>query len=562
MIDWLSLRHFAITSSVELEFKSGFSAITGETGSGKSLVVDALGVLLGGRAEQGFIRHGEDEAEISGGFELPEGDPVFAWLAERELASEQEIILRRVIRRDRPSRNFVNGKPVTASVLQELGAMLVDIHGQSEHHSLARRPVQQALLDEAAGNGDLLAQLGAAWDRYSAVERDLRALEGEQASIGERMDLLRFQISELEQLAPEEGEWDRLSAEQKRLGHAAELLEGVNAALQSCYDDDQAAHGLLERVAGDLRHLERYDASTGEIAALLEEAAINVSEAADRLRDYADRVDLDPEALRQAEERLSTWHALARKHRVNPADLAAHWSTLRETLDGLSDPAAERERLSELRDAALNECRDLAARISKRRKKTARRLAADIAGAMQELGMSGGRFDIALLPVKPGPISRNGSESVEFQVSANAGQPLQPLARVASGGEISRISLAIQVILAGAASVPTLIFDEVDVGIGGTVANVVGQRLRELGNRCQVISVTHLPQVAARAMRHYSVAKRDAAGGVDVNWTFLDRDQRVAEIARMSGSDRPSAESSAHALQMLDAGDPLTGNAA
>lgn len=556
MIDWLSIRHFAIASEVELELGTGFTAITGETGSGKSLLVDALGILLGGRGEQTLIRQGKEEAEIRGGFSLTDNNPLLPWLRERDLLSDGELVLRRIIRRDRPGRCYINGNPVSVAQLRELGDRLVDIHGQQEHHSLLQRGVQQGLLDEAAGNAGLLRDLASAWDGLTDIGRRLASIDREREDVLERIELIQYQLRELDQLNPASGEWESLSQQQKRLSHAAELLQAMSSAVEQLYEDDRSVQGQLNRMSRHLRQLEQFDPATGEIAALLEEAGVNVGEAVARLRESLDRIDPGEEDLHRVEERLSAWHAMARKHRVPPGDLPDLRSTLGTSLDQLKNPQAERERLVRLKEEAGQACERLAEAISAKRRETAPALSRKITAAMRELGMAGGRFEIVLEPVTPGPLSRTGRESAAFLVSANAGQALQPLSRVASGGEISRISLAIQVILADAAKVPTMIFDEVDVGIGGTVANVVGERLRQLGQSRQVISVTHLPQVASRANRHFSVTKRECADSVEVALTALERSERIAEIARMSGTDTPGRASRDHARQMLDTGDP------
>ncbi len=556
MFDWLSIRHFAIASEVELEFGAGFTAITGETGSGKSLLVDALGILLGGRGEQGLIQQGKEEAEIRGGFSLPDGSPVLVWLRERDLQGGGELVLRRILRRDRPGRSFINGNPVNVSQLRDLGDRLVEIHGQQEHHSLLQRSVQQALLDGAAGNSGLLDELATAWDGLRDTAKQLADISREQASVLERIELFQFQLSELDRLNPGDDEWESLSQKQRRLSHAAELLDAMHTAVAQLHDDDRSVHGQLNRIAESLRQLEEYDPAAGEIAALLEEAEINISESVTRLRESLDRTDPGVDELHQVEERMSVWHAMARKYRVLPGDLPGLRARLGYSLEQLKNPQAERERLERQQEEAEQVCERLAVAISGNRRKAALTLARKITAAMRELGMPGGRFEIVLEPVKPGPLSRSGRETVTFLVSANAGQELQPLSRVASGGEISRISLAIQVILADAADVPTMIFDEVDVGIGGTVANVVGERLRQLGKSCQVISVTHLPQVASRANRHISVTKTERGNIVDVELSLLKRPERIVEIARMSGTDTPSRASRDHARQMLDTGDP------
>ena len=555
MIDWLEIRHFAIAASVELELDKGFSAVTGETGSGKSLMVDAVATLLGARADNSLIQLGQDSAEIQCSFSLPDGHPVFDWLDQHELRSENELLLRRVIRRDKPSRGFINGKSVNISMLRDLGVNLVDIHGQHEHHSLIRRPVQLALLDEAAGNQATLANLSACYEELTSLQQQLDKISSEQTATLERIDLLKFQLDEIDRLNPVPGEWQKLEQQQKRLQHYQELVAGCQAAVERLdHDDNFNINSELNRLATQLRYLEQFDTDLGEIAALLEEATVNTEEATRQLRDRFASSDIDSDQIKEVEQRFSSFHELSRKHRIQPHTLAEHAEILRHELNGLSNPDAERERLEALLEVAREQYRTLCHTLSGTRNKSAKKLTKRITAAMQELGMQGGDFYIALHPLAPDQISRFGNETVEFLVTANPGMPLQPLSKVASGGELSRISLAIQVILAGDAMIPTLIFDEVDVGIGGTVANAVGQRLYELGKTGQVICVTHLAQVAARADHHFSVAKASRTGkngATDISIRLLDREGRIEEIARMTGSEKITQQSRAHAEQML-----------
>ncbi|MGI9317886.1 MAG: DNA repair protein RecN [bacterium] len=555
MIDWLEIHHFAIAASVELELEKGFSAVTGETGSGKSLMVDALATLLGARADNSLIQLGKDSAEIQCSFSLPDGHPVFARLEQQDLRSENELLLRRIIRRDKPSRGFINGRSVNISVLRELGVDLVDIHGQHEHHSLIRRPVQQALLDEAAGNRGALEQLSNCYNTLTSLQQQLKQITSEQTAIQERIDLLKFQLAELDQLNPVVGEWQQLEHQQKRLQHLQELVIGCQAIVNRLDLEDQSnINSEISKLISQLRQLERFDSELGPVASLLEEAAVNTEEAARQLKDRYQSNDIESVEIEEIEQRFSSFHELSRKHRIQPHALAEHTEALRTELNGLSNPDAERQRLEKLIGEQQHQYQEVCLRISNSRKKSAKKLAKQITKAMQELGMQGGNFDIALNPLPSGQISRLGNESVEFMVSANPGLPIQPLSRVASGGELSRISLAIQVILAGAAMIPTLIFDEVDVGIGGTVANIVGQQLRELGKTSQVICVTHLAQVAARADHHFNVSKDNTgrkSGVMDISIRLLDRESRIEEIARMTGSEKITQQSRAHAEQML-----------
>ncbi len=553
MIDWIAIRNFAITETVELELGEQFTAVTGETGSGKSLMVDALSILLGARADNALIQYGKDQAEIQASFNLPESDPVFVWLHAHDLAADQELQLRRIIRRNKPGRGYINGKPVNISMLRELGQSLVDIHGQHEHHSLMRRPVQQALLDEAAGNQKLLEKIAIEHDKISDLRSQLDQLKNSQQAIAERIDLLKFQLGELELLAPVADEWEQLEIAQKRSQHSSELVSGTrevaNTLLQN---DDQSIYLDLNRLRAQLRQLEPLDNTLGPIATMLDEAIVNVEEAAQQLKHHYEGIELDPQEAQELEQRVSSYHSLARKHRVNPSMLAGHAKKLRRELDNLNNPEAERERLEDDLSNAVDAYKEIAGELNKKRISTSKKLSKNITDAMQNLGMQGGSFHIAIQPVAENSFPRTGTEIIEFMVTANPGIPPQPLAKIASGGEVSRISLAIQVILADAASVPTLVFDEVDVGIGGTVANVVGERLRQLGRSRQVISVTHLAQVAARADHHLSVTKRSENGkSVLVEIAKLTDEERVQEIARMSGSDKLTSQSRAHAEQLL-----------
>ena len=554
MIDWIEIRNFAIADHVELEFEAGFTAVTGETGAGKSLIVDALNILLGHRSDSSYIRHGEDSAELQAGFSLPEDHALHHWFAEQDIPNDGECIVRRVLRRNRASRGYVNGRAVTATQLKFLATLLVDVHGQNEHHSLLQRPNQLALLDSACGAGEAVARLARDYETITATSRRMEELRELGQSARERADLLRFQVQELVELDPGDGEWEELDARQRRLSHQQELLAATaeSASRLALADDDSAEQVLLSCIAR-LEPLVSVDPALKPVCEMLEEARINLREAAGQLQAMAGEDELSPQALADIEQRVAAFHALARKHRVDPQQLADTRQRLAAELDGLEDPDAELERLAAELETAKEAWQSLAAEVSGQRSQAAQKLADSVTAVMQDLGMKGGRFEITLKPVEDGEVTRYGAESVEFLVSANPGMPPQPLAKVASGGELSRVSLAIQVILASGADIPTLVFDEVDVGIGGEVANVVGEKLRQLGRRNQVICVTHLPQVAARGDHHFSVSK-GGDGSVASEVLRLDFEARVDEIARMTGGDRLTPESLAHAREMLAAG--------
>ncbi|NKB77946.1 MAG: DNA repair protein RecN [Gammaproteobacteria bacterium] len=551
MIDWLQIRNFAIAEQVDLEFESGLTTVTGETGSGKSIIVDAISILLGDRADNGFIKHSHSTAELQVGFALPEEHTAFTWLEEQNLKNENECILRRTIRRDKSSRAFINGQAVTASQLKHLGKELVDIHGQNEHHSLLQKQIQRQLLDTASGNLGLTIELNVVFRTLADIQSQIDQLNSESQATQERKDLLAFQLEELESLSPTSQEWIELEQAQKRAHHSKELTSGAQLIAAKLYEDESHnVNGMLSHCHQQLEQLSQYDDSLVPIAVMLEEARVNAEEAAKQLKHFYEGNLVDEEELDRIEERFSIYHHLARKHRLQPQALAEHMEDMKSELSNLKDPEAELARLFELQSVAHNNYRTLAQEISAKRAIHAESLSKEVTGIMQELGMKGGIFDIKLTPHDPDTFTRYGNESVEFTVTANSGQPLAPLNKVASGGELSRISLAIQVILAKQAQTPTLIFDEVDVGIGGSVADVVGKKLRDLGHSTQVICITHLSQVAAKGNHHFNVSK-GSEGTVSAKVSKLEGSDRVEEIARMTSGAKLTEQSLAHAQEML-----------
>lgn len=551
MLTRLHIRDFAIIDELELELGAGMTALTGETGAGKSILVDALGLVLGDRADSQAIRPGARRAEISAEFDLDGLEGVREWLAERELDADGECVLRRVAGADGRSRGYVNGRPAPMATLRELGEQLVDIHGQHEHQSLLRRDAQRELLDafgEHAAERAAVAEAHGAWrDAQARLER----LGADPGARAERIDLLRYQVQELDALGLAEGEAAALDEEQRRLANAGELLERCQRALALLHDDDQSAHALLSAAGADIERIAAYDAGVGDAGEMVASALIQCDEAVAALRAYAEGTELDPARLQQVEQRLGAVHDLARKHRVEPEALPARLEELRTELDELEhagERAAEVEREVERCATAY---REAAERLHAAREAAAGRLAEQVSAAMQDLGMPGGAFEARVdwrADARPAPA---GMDAIEFQVSANPGQPLAPLRRVASGGELSRISLAIQMIGSRRAGIPTQIFDEVDAGIGGGVAAVVGDRLRALGEHRQVLCVTHLAQVAARAHHHLQVTKAAQADWARARLHVLGSEERVEEIARMLGGRRVTDQSRAHAREML-----------
>ena len=554
MLESLHIRDVAIVKSLELAFESGLTVLTGETGAGKSILIDALALALGGRADAGVIRHGAERAEVAAGFAIKPNSDAARWLQTHDLDSDGECLLRRVVESERGSKGFINGRPVPIQMLRELGEHLVDIHGQHEHQSLLRRDAQREILDDYAGLTAAVAELGGHYEALKTLETRREALARQAGDRGARVELLRYQVQELDALNLTREEIPEIEAEHARLAHGAELVEGVQAAVQTLSDDEEVAVvGQLARLSAKVEALSHIDGRLGEIGVLLNEAGIQLDEAARQLRHYLDALEPDPERMQWVESRIGAMHDLARKHRVHAEELPGVLQRLRTELNDVEDYDANLTRL----DAELVKTRAVyfaaAKDIAAKRKTAAQKLAREVGKHMQELGMPGGRFDIALTALPEGELSAHGTERVEFLVSANAGQPVKPLAKVASGGELSRISLALQVVMARLGRIPTLIFDEVDVGVGGRVAEIVGLQLRALGKSRQVLCITHLPQVAALGEHHLRAAKRNQKDGAAAATVEHLRDNdRVLEIARMLGGIEISKTTIAHAEDMLN----------
>jgi DNA repair protein RecN (Recombination protein N) len=556
MLRHLSIRDFAVVRAAELEFGPGLTVISGETGAGKSLLVDALGFLSGARADSAMVRHGAERAELSAGFVLEDAPAAADWLRAQELDEDGDACqLRRTLRADGGSRAWINGRPATLGQLSELAAHLVEIHGQHEQQALLARPSQLALLDAYGRHGGQLAAVRAAAQSWSTLLREREELSG-RGDVSERIAWLEYQLAELdrEELAPES--IAALVAGHRRQAHVAELSEACDGALARLAGDEGQAIGVqLQRLRHSLGRQATHEPRLSEVDGMLEAAAIQVDEAAVLLERVRADLDLDPGTLEELDRRLARLHELARKHRVAPEGLAAHRDALAAELDALRGAG---ERLAAL-DSGIVEAsvhwRDAAAALSSARTQAARRLSQAVTALLAELGMGGGRFEVALEPSGEARPDPNGAERIEFLVAANPGQPARALRKVASGGELSRISLAIEVAALGLDAVPTMVFDEVDSGIGGAVADIVGRKLRALGRARQALCVTHLPQVAAQGHAHYLVSK-DTGGGVTRSQVeALGDGQREEELARMLGGARVGAEARAAARALLDAVD-------
>ena len=550
MLHRLVIRDFVLVDHLELEFQAGFGALTGETGAGKSILVDALAFALGERSDAGQIRSDCERTEISAEFDL-EGAPAAAeWLREHDLDADEGVLLRRVLDRNGRSRAYLNGSPVTVQQLREVAESLLDIHGQHAHQSLLRGDAQRALLDAHARLDPLADEVSTAWRCWREAKTLLEAASGNAEALAQEREQLEWQVRELETLGFSDEEWEGLNVEHKRLAHAASLVEGARYSLDLLAEGEGACEAQLDSVASRLDDLSGYDPTLTELTQLLQSAQAELAEVVSALRRYADRVDLDPQRLSEVEGRIEAVLGSARKYRTSPDDLPGLLASWKERLAVLGD-SADVAALEARTLTARKHYEALARRLSKQRSQAALKLGAEVSRVMQQLALAGGRFEIALVPVEAG--TAYGFEQVEFRIAGLAGAEARSLAKVASGGELSRISLAIQVVTSQAARVPTLIFDEVDVGIGGGVAEVVGRLLRELGAERQVLCVTHLPQVAARANWQWQVSKQADNGQLRSRVLTLDHDARVEEVARMLGGVEITAITRQHAREMLGA---------
>lgn len=551
MLQNLHIKDLAIVTDLEVEFEPGMTALTGETGAGKSILIDALGLVLGDRADNGMIRNGCERAEISADFGVAGQTEVISWLEENALDDGDRCILRRVLARNGNSRAFINGSSVPLKSLQELGERMVDIHGQHAHQSLLRRDHQRELLDGYAGHRTLCKATASSYQQWKSAEEALAERAAAAREREERIELLTFQIEELEGLKLAVGELEEVLQEHKRLSSAGELIESCNLILDTLSDGDQTALTLLNHALSELTTLAGIDPSLEENREMLESAAIQIQEAASNLQQYGNGLELDPARLDLLDRRLAEIHDLARKYHCRPELLLETLAALSEELDQLKQITTElsnlQQEVGELRKAYFKQ----AAALSKGRKAAAKKLAKQVMEGIHSLGMSNGKLAVDIASLEEEKASANGLDRIELLFSANPGQPLQPLAKVASGGELSRLSLAIQVATIRCARVPTLIFDEVDVGIGGGVAEIVGRLLRKLGESHQVFCVTHLPQVASLGHQHLLIHKETRRKQTHTCITPLDQSRRIEEVARMLGGLDITGQTLAHAQEMV-----------
>lgn len=548
----LQVRDFAIVDRIDIEFEAGMTVLTGETGAGKSILVDALGLVLGERGSAQFLRDGAKRAEFAAEFDVSGLQSARAWLEEQALDVDDECLLRRVINDDGRSRAFINGNSVSLSQLKNLGDLLLDIHGQHFHQSLGRRSIQRDLLDHF---GDLLEKRAAtekSFAAWKAVADRLQQLTEAESDRASRLDLLTFQLQELDGLALEPGEVDALHAERQKLQNSGRLVQGVNGALHSLFEDDAGnANSLIADAVRAVESLIDYDATLEPVLEMLNSASIQITEAADSLRRYSESIDMDPRRRDWVEERLDAIQTVSRKHRVAASEMSALVSKLHQEHNELSHAEERGRELEQQAEAARSRFLQMAKALSNARQKASGSFATSVTEAMKGLGMPGGVFEISLTALDAASARPWGIDEIDFLISANPGQAAQPLAKIASGGELSRMSLAIQVIASDGSAIPTMVFDEIDSGVGGGVAEMVGRRLQELGANRQVLCVTHLPQVASLADQHFRISKVTDGKTTRTRLHVLSKDERVEELARMLGGVEITRKTLEHAAEML-----------
>ncbi|WP_303291079.1 DNA repair protein RecN [Marinobacter sp. SS5-14b] len=551
MLTQLTVSNYAIAERVELQFNKGMTALTGETGAGKSIVLDALSLAMGGRADAGAVRHGASRADITACFDISRIPEASEWLESHDLDEKNECILRRTISKDGRSKAFINGQPCPLSQLKELGGLLMDIHSQHQHQSLLRKDTHRKLLDEFAGAEQLAEQTEAAWKAWNQTNRKLEQRRQNADEAEAKLQLLRYQVEELDRLAIDSGEQEALEQEQGQLSQADTILHSSHQAALLCTEDEASAAQLVRQA---LHYLEQLPVEVSELAdtlQMLSEAQIQISEAGDNLRRFVDDYEADPARLAEVEDRLSAIYQMARKHRISPEELPELHQRLKAELAELDGGEGSLEQLEAELEKQKAGYSELAQRLSTKREQAAAELDQRIALELAQLSMPAVQFITNLSRNEQDEPGLHGMEEVEFLVSANPGQPARPLAKVASGGELSRISLAIQVVVAQTSTTPTLVFDEVDVGIGGGTAEVVGRLLRALGSNGQVLCVTHLPQVAAQCHQHLFVSKFTDKEATFSRIESLSDQGRIDEVARMLGGVDMTEQTIAHAREMF-----------
>ena len=549
MLNHIRIRNFAIIDHLDLDFRDKLTALTGETGAGKSILLGALGLLLGDRADSDSVRAGASKAEISAEFDISKLKDVQNWLKDKELESENDCLIRRRLGSDGRSRAFINGSAVPLQDMRQLGEMLVDIHGQHEHQSLMKPDMQRQLLDDYASHKKLLLDVKSTYEEWSKQKQKLSDLQTASKDKNDRIDLLRYQVNELDDLSLQTGEIIKLQHEHQMLANADQLREDSLTALTSLYDsEDNSIHSQISHQVKKIEALLSADDSLNPAFEMLSEAMVQIEETASLLRDYNDNLNSDPQRFNEVETRLGIIHDLSRKHHVEPEQLIPLHEKLVDELSELENADANLSSLETNVTALAEKYAQLTVKLTASRIKTTKKLNKEISASMQTLGMAGGRFEIQL---STKDASANGVDQIEYMVATNTGQPFKALAKTASGGELARISLAIQMITATQGRIPTLIFDEVDSGVGGGIAEIVGKHLRALGESRQVFCITHLPQVASQAHYHMQVHKQSDGKETRTEIIPLEQEQRIDEISRMLGGVEITPQTVEHAKDML-----------
>lgn len=549
MINHITIKNLAVVDALDLELNSGLTVLTGETGAGKSILIDALGLVLGDRADASAIRYGAERADIIAEFSI-QNPQVNQWLIDNELDSDADCLIRRTVNSKGRSRGYINGHPIPLQQLKELGEKLVNIHGQNTHQTLLKTDEQRLLLDNFAGINNLRQELNQRYQHWKKTAHELQQLQQNTLERESRLDLLRFQAQELEEFNLQENELDELEDEHKKLSNASRLIETTQAQYYKLADDNGIS-SQLNQCQMELVNLASLDKSLEPLAELLNNALIQVDETSNELRHYLDALELDPQRLQWLDERIKAIYDLSRKHRIKAQELYALQETLNQELASLESADSDLESLRLEVEKALSAYFELAKKLTSQRKKAAKLLSEQVMLHIKELGMANCVFDVQMTAIESDTPQLHGMEVIEFHVSTNPGQPLKPLSKVVSGGELSRISLAIQVVTAQFSEIPTLIFDEVDVGIGGGIAEMVGNKLRLLGQNAQILCVTHQAQVASQAHHHLIVTKQSSTDHTSTQINKLDEEQRVDELSRMLGGIKITEKTRSHAREML-----------
>lgn len=552
MLTHLSVRHLAVVEDLAIDFTSGMTSLTGETGAGKSILVDALGLVLGDRADSGMIRYGQSRAEIEASFDISHNPELQQWLVDNELDDDDQCHLRRTLSKEGASRAYINGRSVPIAQLRVISEHSIDIHGQHAHQSLIRPETQRGLLDTVAGNATLLSELSQAYRNWQSTRQALQTQQTESEQQAAQRDLLQYQVDELSAFELTEQRIGDLIQQQQKLANASQLLSAAQSGLYLLNDQEQgSAYSLITQVLHELEPLADVEPQFTNIIETLNSTAVQLDEASNDLRHYLDSTELDPQLLDTVENELSSLHQLARKHHVEIEALPAHFDALNDQLSQLTKQEQQTEVLEQQLQELDTLCQTLCTKLHQRRVAACGPLAEEITSTIQQLAIPGGQVSFDIKPMAVERFGETGADQIRLLVSTNPGQAAGELGKVASGGELARISLAIQVVTAGTRHVPTLVFDEVDVGIGGGIAEIVGQHLRQLGETQQVICITHLPQVAAQAHQQVQVNKRQSDDTTFIELVELNSDQRVEEIARMLGGIKITETSLEHAQEML-----------